>query len=834
MRYLSVCSGIEAATAAWHPLGWKPVAFAEIEDFPSAVLAHHYPSVPNLGDMTKIPRQVLSGEVDAPDVLVGGTPCFTAGHLVLTERGYRPIEQIQPGERVITHKGRLRRVVRTGAKEASVGVLSGVGIPRRIVTTPDHPFRSVAYEVEHRTYRGGQGRFERVGVPEWTPADMMPGRQWCALTHYAPRDDAPKLPTRIFTQRQALYVIGMYLGEGRIQHWPQSGEQALVLTLNVAKYDRLLDTVSNVAHTVRRRGSVVDATFFDDAFVSFIEREFGVENETRIPAWVYAHEGRDELLRGYKDTVINKKPRHGFSTTCTSIALAYGLADLFNSLGWAGSVSDHIGENTEPCYSIQASPVTHAPRVRSRVRHGLLLRVATGYEPTGEAIVYNLEVEEDHSFILNGAIVHNCQAFSVAGLREGLKDERGQLTLSFVELANAIDHVRSLRGEHASVIVWENVPGVLSSRDNAFGCFIGALAGEDRALEPPGKKWTDAGCVYGPQRAVAWRILDAQYFGLAQRRKRVFVVASARDDFDPAAVLFESEGVRRDTPPRREAGPSASAELAPSLTASGRGVERIGETRGQDPVIAMCLTAKGGSGRMDADTETLIAHTLRADGFDASEDGSGRGTPLVPVAFNWQGGGDQTALGFDPDSGITGSLHAGQTPAIAFAENSRGEVRLEGGDGSRTGALSSGGGKPGQGVPMVTTLAIRGRGDSQSLETRSDGTANALLTPNGGRAGIGVGAVHYNMAVRRLTPRECERLQGFADDYTLIPTERARKIERDFLEYLREHHPELTESEARRLAADGPRYRALGNSMAVPVMRWLGTRIDQRISARAA
>ncbi|HDL8507682.1 TPA: DNA cytosine methyltransferase [Yersinia enterocolitica] len=147
-----------------------------------------------------------------------------------------------------------------------------------------------------------------------------------------------------------------------------------------------------------------------------------------------------------------------------------------------------------------------------------------------------------------------CQAFSVAGLRNGLADTRGQLTLSYVELADAIDDTRRQRGEKESIIVWENVPGVLSSKDNAFGCFLAALAGEDEPLVPSGKKWTNAGYVSGPKRAIAWIIKDAQYFGVAQQRRRVFVVASARDDINPAEILFEFDGLRRDSAPSRESG----------------------------------------------------------------------------------------------------------------------------------------------------------------------------------------------------------------------------------------------------------------------------------------
>lgn len=160
-----------------------------------------------------------------------------------------------------------------------------------------------------------------------------------------------------------------------------------------------------------------------------------------------------------------------------------------------------------------------------------------------------------------------CQAFSVAGMREGLTDPRGALTIKYVELADAVDYVRAGQRKPPCVIVWENVPGVLSDKGNAFGCFLGALAGEDCELQPSGKKWPDAGCVYGPKRTIAWRVLDAQYFGLAQRRRRVFVVASARHGFDPTEILFEREGSRRDSPPRRE----EKSALNPTLTAQGGG-----------------------------------------------------------------------------------------------------------------------------------------------------------------------------------------------------------------------------------------------------------------------
>lgn len=152
-----------------------------------------------------------------------------------------------------------------------------------------------------------------------------------------------------------------------------------------------------------------------------------------------------------------------------------------------------------------------------------------------------------------------CQSFSVQGNRRSLDDDRGRLTLAFVNLADDAD---------PGFVLWENVPGVLSAKDNAFGCLLAGLAGEDEPLVPPGGRWTHAGHVLGPRRAVAWRVLDAQHFALAQRRQRVFLVACPRSGADPRAVLFESGGGRRDRPPG--GGEREAAAAAPGGGAGGR------------------------------------------------------------------------------------------------------------------------------------------------------------------------------------------------------------------------------------------------------------------------
>lgn len=373
-----------------------------------------------------------------------------------------------------------------------------------------------------------------------------------------------------------------------------------------------------------------------------------------------------------------------------------------------------------------------------------------------------------------------CQAFSIAGLRNGLADKRGQLSLSYVELANAIDDKRRERGEEEAIIVWENVPGVLSSKDNAFGCFIGALAGESCELQPAGGKWPNAGCVYGPSRIVAWRVLDAQFFGVAQRRRRVFVVASARKGFDPAEVLFELDSVRRDSAPRRETQKAVAALTARGVGTCGADDNQAqaghliafggGNTAGHIDVATAC-TAHGI--RLDFDTETFAVHGTQDPDTNcelAHTLGRNNGQENACIAFSYKDNGVMRRRIYRQRFAQETTIKAmpiaasGQPPAIAFA--------FKAGQGAKAGGI--------------------GYAEEQS-PTLTSASSGTNLAP----------AVMHGVAVRRLTPIECERLQGFPDNHTLIG-------------WRGKDAPECP---------DGPRYKAIGNSMAVPVMRWIGERI---------
>jgi DNA (cytosine-5)-methyltransferase 1 len=371
-----------------------------------------------------------------------------------------------------------------------------------------------------------------------------------------------------------------------------------------------------------------------------------------------------------------------------------------------------------------------------------------------------------------------CQDFSIAGLRKGLDGERGNLTLEYLRLADRL---------RPRWLVWENVPGVLSiDGGRAFGAFLGGLG--------------QLG--YG----FAYRVLDAQFVrvdghgrAVPQRRKRVFVVGHLGDWRRAAAVLFDAESLRGNPPPRREAGQGTSCDVAPSLVSSGRGVERTGETRGQDPAVAVCsnsgdvgycLTASAQQS-LDAETETLLAvsHALRGEGFDVSEDGTGRGTPIVrALAFPERMSGTAVAA----TENVSPALGSVNPTAIVFdttqitSAGNFSNPKL----GDPCHPLAAGA------HPPAVDFDLRGREGGAQFEGPHH-TANIRAASGGSSRSY----VAQEWAVRRLTPTECHRLMGFPDGHCAI-TWRGK------------------------LAADGPQYKALGNSMAVNVMRRIARRIE--------
>lgn len=390
-----------------------------------------------------------------------------------------------------------------------------------------------------------------------------------------------------------------------------------------------------------------------------------------------------------------------------------------------------------------------------------------------------------------------CQAFSVAGLRNSLKDSRGNLSLTFVGIANAIDHVRSLRGESAGIIFWENVPGVLNTKDNAFGCFLGALAGESEPIIPSGEKWTNSGCVFGSQRTIAWRVLDAQYFGVAQRRRRVFVIASARKDFDPAKVLFEFEGLRRDIAPSRQAREDITQSSQRS-SANSKWPADISSTLDTTFGSKQGLEdqhVNSGCPMFVPDIQPQIVGAIDCR-IGAQRAQNAQAGHMLPIPIHDQATRHAVAYNIAPGKGeLKDDIHVTDAHVSKTIDASGSNPAMHQG-----------------GAAIVQPIEVNGQTAwsmnlmSPGRQIREDDGVGALTQdahrPTQGNEAV---VIQQAMAVRRLTPVECERLQGFPDNYSNIPWRKAAE------------------------SPDGPRYKALGNSWAVPVVAWIGKRIQDQL-----
>ncbi len=393
------------------------------------------------------------------------------------------------------------------------------------------------------------------------------------------------------------------------------------------------------------------------------------------------------------------------------------------------------------------------------------------------------DIERDAVDVLVGGTP--CQSFSVAGLRKGLDDPRGNLALTFVAM---VDHYRP------EWVIWENVPGVLSSSGGRdFGSFLGALG--------------QLG--YG----FAYRVLDAQHFGVPQRRRRVFVVAHSSGDSRRAAeILFEPESLRGDSPKGNRTRQKSTSSPASSVDANG--IQRT--------VGTLCAdTHPGAYSGQDAYTGRLVPVMYENHPNDSRI--TGPVDPSPTVAARWGTGGGNTPLvgqpialaentiGRQPMNGGNGDgytvggpmytlnatgVHGVAHPAHAF--KIRGVGHYTGTNGGVAKPGTGGSGYMGQDEKAYTIATSQDQYVAHAFNHQSGGDMRGIdLREYPQLQAHQQTSVLHAMAVRRLTPTECERLQGFPDGYTDIMPE----------------------------TPDGPRYKALGNSMAVPVMRWIGSRI---------
>jgi DNA (cytosine-5)-methyltransferase 1 len=494
-----------------------------------------------------------------------------------------------------------------------------------------------------------------------------------------------------------------------------------------------------------------------------------------------------------------------------------------------------------------------------------------------------------------------CTDVSIAGKRKGFKNVDGTLTRSGL----FFEAIRLIRAANPRWLVAENVPGLFSQHGGRdFATVVSETLG--LTFDVPRGGWQNSGIAASARGRLEWAELDAQFWNLAQRRERVFFVGYFGADWgDFGPVLLERESLLWNPPPSRTPRQDITHELSPCIGASGRGFERAGETRGQDPVVACIAPPITGNPYGDHESREglLVAHSLRGEGFDASEDGTGRGTPIVPVYAI-----QERAVSENPDAGPDG---VGVQPDIAYTLEARQQVQAVAYGGNNTSgsievatALNAKGGTGRSDFESETLIAFNGRMDpvhstsvvgaidtdpgtqcvAFALRGREGGampemqgdTCGALRSASGGstrsyvalmergedeeftfdwQAG-GEGsdasfrgksrsyvcdkpgrsraltanktlALAAKTGVRRLVPVECEALQGFPRNYTRIPIKHyASKPNSKHYDKYPDQYDRNPDGTWTRYAADGPRYKQLGNSMPIPVMAWIGEKID--------
>ncbi|MDD3021784.1 MAG: DNA cytosine methyltransferase [Alphaproteobacteria bacterium] len=921
----SLFDGIGGFILAGNQVGIDTLWSSEIDPCCEAVTKHHFPEVKQLGDITKI----KGAEVPPVDIICGGSPCFPEGTLVLTRTGYKPIETIKENDKVLTHTGEWRRVLKIGSKISNTIVLKGQG-HYGIECTPEHPFYAAN---RYWTYRASESRspnsrsgVRKLSAPTWTEAKDMVGKMWATPTkikevpipHIEKKsvfcNDPPEMNEAFW------YVVGRWLGDG----WTRNSQRkdrregcthgnVIICCGNYRKYglkDKL-DAAIPGWYQCEDDGSSSKFRIVHTGFADWLDMYFGkYAHGKRIPAFCFSM--KESLKQALLDGICSSdgyayKP-NTYKITTVGKELAIGIRLLAEGLGYSTSLwkfempesciidGRSCSQRAQYCVSLTSKRRTNGMRTDNHSWYSVK-EIVNCQESTR---VYNLEVETDNSYVVENLVVHNCQDLSVAGKRAGLAGERSGL---YMEQIRIIREMRAATNNtYPRYMVWENVPGALSSnKGEDFRAVLeeAARCADKTVSIPESKKWSNAGCIVGNGWSIAWRILDAQFWGVPQRRRRIFLVADFGSE-RAGEVLFKQEGLRGYSAEGRTEGQGTAADAERSLRGSS-----------VDGVSTLCFDGTQITSPQNGNNPQWNApcHPLAAQGYPP--------TVIVSDAEGSIGGGlssgvkclnpsmPQSSRIYDAN-GIYPALSANENggqnrQAVLFTQNQRDEVRdlsgvaaalaaesgmhqtnyvcepvaaFVGGQGAKARTIAysenvspslksvpSGGNTiPDIVYPTVTgTICASGAGTSrpagQGNETElcivqrafrsnsfyeyEESEIGAAIRASGGNNSFGsetlvmaTGQANAEIAsgisttllaesheqpivtyfrkvknrkyiIRRLTPLECERLQGYPDGWTDIKYKN-------------------------KPMSDSARYRMEGNSVAIPcVVRVLGGIVAQ-------
>lgn len=711
----SLFSGVGGFDLGFERAGIHTVWQVEKDKYARATLAKHFPNAMQYEDVNHVGRNNL-----APvDLISGGFPCFPAGTLIFAKRGYVPIEEVEIGDMVFTHQGRWKPVIQVMRRDGAPLVkVKGRG-SNGITTTREHPFYSCESFNRWSKRDGKRIRELAFTSPDWTDASEMTGKYWASPAAF-PKCDVPpfilrhvneSLPCEVTTA--FFWFVGAWVGDGWIRRHKRYDR-------NTNKTNDQVFLCANkkesreIAYRIEQAGlaSTLSVTRTTDKYIitskplaRWLSSHFGEGAANKgIPSWLMGAPAEMKLafIEGYMFADGSQTGPNSFRSTTVSKALAHGLKLLCQSVGYSSSVWRYeVAATTEVEGRVVNQKTQYQVSVNknSRTMHFVGSHVwgrVKESENAGVGTVYNIGVETDESYIADGYVVHNCQDVSVAGNRAGLAGKRSGLWFEFERILSEL---------RPRWCVIENVSGLLSSNGGRdFATVI-------RGLVNIG---------YG----VCWRVLDAQYFGVAQRRRRVFIVGHLGDG-RAAEVLFERESVPGDSPPRRATGKGIAATLSAQSPSRRNG--------GSDPAAGHFVTG-----------------TLSASDAGTARTGNARSEADMLVFRN-------RAYGDYVDSAQSSTLQASDD------------------------------------ITTGDEIARRAEAIGWKWNANTGWTFNKEHTPpltaHGAR-----GSTDTAVGVRRLTPTECERLQGFPDGWTAMHS-------------------------------DTQRYKQMGNAVTVNVAEWIGRRI---------
>ncbi len=504
------------------------------------------------GDITKI----NGAEVEPVEIITGGSPCFIKGSLVSTENGLKPIEEVNIGESVLTHNNHYRRVKNQGCTGVKpTAILKGMGFDK-IQATLNHPFYARKME---RVYQDGKN-IRTFGKPEWV------GLKDLTKKHYLGVAINNKSENPYDLDENDCWLIGRFIADGYVRNEQRPNRKegckfhSVIFCIGKAKSVDFNNHLGKYKAGVSKERAVDRYTISSKRLTDLCEKcgkgaankhlpQFLIDLPTDLLKSVLGGymAGDGCFSQGkYKATSVSRKLVYTIGQAVAKVYHApYSIYEIEVP---EKKVIEGRSVNQNTQYQITFK-TDKRKQDKAFYEDGYVWFPVKSVEQADEQEVYNLSVEEDESYCIQNIIVHNCQDLSVAGKRAGLAGERSGLFMEQIRIIKEMrendrrNNGRSGVDVRPRFMVWENVFGVFSSnKGEDFRAVLEEIVkvkDKDAIIpEPPKGKWSNAGCIMGDGWSVAWRVHDAQYWGVPQRRRRLCVLADFNGDTAPK-ILFE-------------------------------------------------------------------------------------------------------------------------------------------------------------------------------------------------------------------------------------------------------------------------------------------------------